>query len=73
MLGVVAAFGIAPSTLPDNTERRTIVQDLPLAPAAVAAEQDLEQAYYREERIQRGDTLGSILTRLATSSCPGVP
>lgn len=65
MLGVVAAFGIAPGSLPDNVERRTIVQELPLALGSLAPESDTPPMYYREERIQRGDTLGSILTRLA--------
>ena len=60
--GVVAAFGIAPDTVPEPVELQHVVEDiaLPSAPAAPAE----EAQYWREERIQRGDTVTSILARL---------
>jgi murein DD-endopeptidase MepM/ murein hydrolase activator NlpD len=59
--GVVAAFGIAPDTVPEPVELQHIVEqiDLPAAPASSA-----EETFWREERIQRGDTVASILARL---------
>ncbi len=61
LAGIIAAFGFAPdSTLePLSTER--IVRDLP-PPAIGLAEPD--EAYWREEEVRRGDTLGSLLARL---------
>ena len=60
--GVVAAFGIAPDTVPEPVELQHVVEDiaLPAAPAASAE----ETRYWREERIQRGDTVASVLARL---------
>jgi len=63
LLGVVAAFGIAPGTSTDDVERQEVVQPLQvvLPTAETAPEQD---RYWREERIQRGDTIGSLMARL---------
>ena len=60
--GVVAAFGIAPDTVPEPVELQHVVENiaLPAAPAASAE----ETRYWREERIQRGDTVASVLARL---------
>jgi murein DD-endopeptidase MepM/ murein hydrolase activator NlpD len=62
LLGVVAAFGIAPDTSPERVTLERVVQNVPL-PDAVTAQIAPEQ-FWREERIQRGDTVGSILARL---------
>jgi murein DD-endopeptidase MepM/ murein hydrolase activator NlpD len=62
LVGMVAAFGIAPDTVTESVARTEIVQEvaLPLSvPAGVARD-----GYWREERIQRGDTLGALLSRL---------
>ncbi|MEO8165400.1 MAG: peptidoglycan DD-metalloendopeptidase family protein [Betaproteobacteria bacterium] len=59
--GVVAAFGIAPDTVPEPVELQHIVEEISL-PAAPLASTD--ETYWREERIQRGDTVASILSRL---------
>ena len=59
--GVVAAFAFAPDTLTPTDPAQRIVRELSLpalAPVARIA------GYWREERIQRGDTLGSVLARL---------
>jgi murein DD-endopeptidase MepM/ murein hydrolase activator NlpD len=60
-VGVVAAFAFAPDSLVPAEPARRIVRELSmplLAPVSQAA------GYWREERIQRGDTLGSVLSRL---------
>ncbi len=61
-LGVVAAFGIAPDTVSEPVPRKEVVQvvALPTFPPAAAA----DEGYWREERIQRGDTLAALLSRL---------
>ncbi len=62
-IGVVAAFGIAPDTVTEPLARKQVVQELALsaAPLPVAVG---EAGYWREERIQRGDTLAELLARL---------
>lgn len=61
-VGVVAAFGIAPDTVTEQVVATPVVETLNLAP--VAASSTPEDTYWREERIQRGDTFGSVLSRL---------
>ena len=60
--GVVAAFGIAPDTVPEPVELQHVVEEiaLPVSPHASTE----EARYWREERIQRGDTVASVLARL---------
>ncbi len=60
--GVVAAFGIAPDTLVETLPVNTVVEELTLPPLTPAA--DGNPAFTREERIQRGDTVASLLARL---------
>jgi len=59
--GGLAAFAFAPDSLVPTDPARRIVRELSL-PAFAPAEQ--AAGYWREERIQRGDTLGSVLARL---------
>jgi len=64
-MGVVAAFGFAPGTTLDTVPTHLIARELAapaLAPSAASAE-----GFWREERIQRGDTLGSVLARLGVT------
>lgn len=61
-VGVMAAFGIAPDTVTDTVERKTVVEEVAL-PALPAVDPSGE-TYWREARIERGDTIGSILQRL---------
>lgn len=65
LFGMVTAFGIAPQTSVDNIPVREVVLNLALplplpeiSPAAANA------TFWRQERIQRGDTVASLLTRL---------
>ena len=61
-IGVVAAFGIAPGTITEKMVLTQVVEEvaLPRLPAGG----NPEEAYWREERIQRGDTVASVLARL---------
>jgi murein DD-endopeptidase MepM/ murein hydrolase activator NlpD len=59
----VAAFGLAPDTTLDTVARREITRELAL-PALEPVGEDGPQRYWREERIQRGDTLGGVFARL---------
>ncbi len=61
-VGVMAAFGIAPDTVTDTIPRHNVIENisLPAAPAAVPA----VETYWREARIERGDTLATLLARL---------
>lgn len=60
--GVVAAFGIAPDTVPEPIELQHVVEDVALSLPHTATTPD--SRFWREERIQRGDTVASILARL---------
>jgi len=61
--GVVAAFGIAPDTVPENIDIRQVVEDISL-PADGLAALGSDDRFWREERIRRGDTVATILERL---------
>jgi len=60
-LSGVAAFGITPGTTLDSTPTRDITRalDLPQLAPEVAA----DDRYWHEERVRRGDTIGSLLAR----------
>jgi murein DD-endopeptidase MepM/ murein hydrolase activator NlpD len=60
--GVVAAFGIAPDTLVEQVTINNVVQELELPALTPTADQN--PTFAREERIQRGDTVASLLARL---------
>jgi murein DD-endopeptidase MepM/ murein hydrolase activator NlpD len=63
-VGVVAAFGLAPGTLLPDTPTQLVRRDLAF-PALTALARD--EGYWREEGIQRGDTIGSVLARLSVA------
>jgi murein DD-endopeptidase MepM/ murein hydrolase activator NlpD len=56
----VAAFGTAPDTVLETVPTRIVQRALPL-PAI--ARSDEPEVYWHEERVQRGDTIGSLLAR----------
>jgi murein DD-endopeptidase MepM/ murein hydrolase activator NlpD len=60
-LGVVAAFGLAPDTTLDTVPRVKITRELALPAIAPPG---ADEGYWREERVRRGDTLGSVLARV---------
>jgi murein DD-endopeptidase MepM/ murein hydrolase activator NlpD len=59
----VAAFGLAPNTTLEAVPTRDVTRALPM-PSLVASPDAGVARYWREERIQRGDTIGSVLSRL---------
>ena len=63
-LGMVAAFGLAPDTMLADVPTQTVARELNL-PALIPSPP--ADGYWREERIQRGDTLGGILARLSVT------
>ena len=60
-LSGVAAFGLAPDTTLPTVPTRTVLRALPLP--AMPADDAATAVYWREERVQRGDTIGSLLAR----------
>lgn len=61
-VGVMAAFGIAPDTVTDTVVRENVVEELALPALPVTNKPG--ETYWRETRIERGDTIASILQRL---------
>lgn len=61
--GVVTAFGVAPDTITERIEQSAVVETLPLSPVAAPAT-GTPQTFWREERVQRGETQASLLARL---------
>ncbi len=61
-LGVVAAFGIAPDTITAPVARAQVVMEVALPASRPGPHAD--EGYWREERVQRGDTVASLLSRL---------
>lgn len=57
----VAAFGLAPDTTLETVPTRNVERALP-APA-LAESDEAAVTYWREERVRRGDTIGSLLAR----------
>lgn len=68
LFGMVTAFGIAPQTDTTQIPIKTIVENLPI-PTSLAQSRPQETAtnYWRDERIERGDTAASILQRLGVN------
>ena len=60
-LSCVAAFGFAPDTVVETVPTRTIERALPV-PSLPA--EGADATYWLEERVQRGDTIGSLLARM---------
>jgi len=63
---VVTAFGVSPDTVTQNIAQATVVSELAL-PEPVATDSGAFD-FWREERINPGDTLASMLDRLGVGS-----
>lgn len=62
LLGMAVAFGLAPATDPRPVETHTVIESIGLPePTSLRAG---EEVYWSETRIQRGDTIASVLERL---------
>jgi murein DD-endopeptidase MepM/ murein hydrolase activator NlpD len=61
--GVVAAFGVAPDTLVDKVQFEHVVQEVTL-PALASIDASPQTIFVREGRIERGDTVARLLSRL---------
>jgi murein DD-endopeptidase MepM/ murein hydrolase activator NlpD len=70
LVGAVAAFGVTPDTTLDTVVTQRIVRPLP-APAFALAD-DLPTPFWREERVLRGDTIGSLLARAGVDDAPAL-
>lgn len=63
LLGVVTAFGIMPQNLTGDFEQHLVVEEITL-PAATSGSERMA-SFWRNERIQRGDTIADLLRRLS--------
>jgi murein DD-endopeptidase MepM/ murein hydrolase activator NlpD len=68
-VGVVAAFGIAPDTTPEQVIVTPVVETVALAPVSESTGED---TYWHEERVQRSDTFASLLSRLRIEDADAV-
>ena len=62
VFGVLTAFGVATDTQLDKIERSEIIQQLTLP--ALAQDATIPGHFRSSERIQRGDTVATLLQRL---------
>jgi murein DD-endopeptidase MepM/ murein hydrolase activator NlpD len=62
LLGVVTAFGIMPQTDAVSIVQKTLIEDVALPSSASVAGN--ATTFWRNERIQRGDTIAELLRRL---------
>jgi len=62
LLGVVTAFGIMPQTDAVSLAQQTLIEEVALPAAAPVAGN--AATFWRNERIQRGDTIAELLRRL---------
>lgn len=62
LFGMMAAFGIAPDTSVEELPIEQVVLSLELPETHLASEVDM--TFWRQERIQRGDTIATLLSRL---------
>lgn len=63
LLGVVGAFGIAPQTSTETVIPRPVMVTVGLTPTTLQ-DDGKPMRFWREEQVQRGDTIGSLLARL---------
>jgi murein DD-endopeptidase MepM/ murein hydrolase activator NlpD len=63
LLGVVTAFGIMPQSAFNFDGQKTVVQEITL-PIAAEAVNTTTAAFWRNERVQRGDTVAELLRKL---------
>jgi len=69
-LSGVAAFGLVPGSSLETIPQQVVSVALPLP--AVSALEANEAGYWRQDRIQRGDTIGSVLARMGVDDPPAL-
>ena len=68
LFGMVTAFGIAPQTDTAQIPIKTVIENLPLSNTLTLTNtQPATTSYWRDERMERGDTATSILQRLGVN------
>jgi murein DD-endopeptidase MepM/ murein hydrolase activator NlpD len=65
MLGVVAAFAVAPDSLPESLPGEAVKEQL--TPTFAAIDSTAYGEFLREERVQKNDTIASLIYRLGIS------
>ncbi len=69
LFGIIAAFGVAPQTDTNNIPVSTVIENLTVPSTVIEADNSIPStAYWRDERIESGDTVATILDRLGVSS-----
>ena len=66
LFGMMAAFGIAPDTSLEDLPVQQVVLSLNLP--EIHSSPDPDMTFWRQERIQRGDTIASLLSRLEVNN-----
>jgi len=62
LLGVLTAFGIMPQTVLNTFEQKTVVEEIALPAAEETA--STAATFWRNDKVQRGDTVAELLRRL---------
>lgn len=68
LFGMVTAFGLAPQTDTTQIPLQTVVENLSLPESLIQANPENVAHYWRDERIERGDTAATILQRLGVNN-----
>lgn len=66
LFGMVAAFGIAPNTSLEELPVEDVILNLELP--EILPVSDVNMTFWRQESIQRGDTIATLLSRLEVNS-----
>lgn len=68
LFGMVAAFGITPDTSLKDVPVQQVILDLELPELELPKTADSNMTFWRQERIQRGDTVAALLSRLEVNT-----
>jgi murein DD-endopeptidase MepM/ murein hydrolase activator NlpD len=71
-LGIVTAFGVATPLNDSVVPLRTVVEAIALPPAVEPETPAVPQQFWREERVQAGDTVAALLSRLGIDDTAAV-
>lgn len=63
LLGVVTAFGIVPPTEIQSNSLKTVVEEI-ILPSVSQTSNDNAATFWRNDRVQRGDTVAELLRRM---------